>query len=419
MNELANRRNLAVPVGLTVMADIFISHAKNAEVWDVDGNRYIDFATGSSTMNVGHSHPKVVDALHAQVDKFTHTFFQQLPYEPYVDLCEKLNTLVPGNFKKRTALFTDGSGAVENAIKIAKSYTNRSGVIAFHGGFHGRTYMSSTVTGKVSPYKINLGTPAPEVYHVPFPSEIDNVSINDSIAGLSNLFKFVVDPNTIAAIIIEPVQGEGGFRVAPQALMQHLRTVCDTYGIVFIADEVQTGFGRTGKFFAMEHYNVTSDITVMSKSIGAGIPLAAVTGKEDIMNAQHVGGIGGTYNGNPLGCVAGNAVIDIINSENLLTKSIKLGTITRECLNLQKLKYSEIADVRGIGSMTAIEIHDSNGPSTELARKIQRRARENGLILIMAGVNMSSIRFLYPLTISEETLQEGLRILEKTLEEVL
>ena len=419
MSDLAERRNNAIPIGLTIMSDIFVDHAKNAEVWDKDGNRYIDFATGSSTMNVGHSHNKVVSALHSQVDKFTHTFFQQLPYESYVQLAERLNSLVPGNFKKKTALFTDGSGAVENAIKIAKAYTGRSGVVAFHGGFHGRTFLTSTITGKVQPYKVNLGAPAPEVYHVPFPSEIDNVTTQDSINGLANLFKYVVDPSTVAAIIVEPVQGEGGFRVATAELMQHIRQVCDTYNIVFIADEIQTGFARTGELFAMEHFDVCSDITILSKSIGAGIPLAAVCGKAEVMDAQHAGGIGGTYNGNPLACVAGNAVLDIIQEEDLVSRSKYLGNIVFNFLKEQQLQYNEIADVRGIGSMIAVEIYNNGNPSTELARKIQRTARSKGLVLIMAGVNMCSIRFLYPLTIPEHVLLEGLNIFKETLEEVL
>jgi 4-aminobutyrate aminotransferase len=404
---LSERRLEATPAGLTVMSGIFVSRAKNAEIWAEDGRHFIDFATGTSTMNVGHSHPKVTAALHDQVDKFTHTFFQQVPYESYIRLAERLNNLVPGNFKKKTALFTDGAGAVENAIKIAKAFTKRSGVISFHGCFHGRTLLASSLAGKVSPYKNNLGAPATEVYHLPFPSAVDGITFEDTSKSLAQLFKHTVSPKNIAAIIIEPVQGEGGFRLASNELMKLIRETCDQHGIVMIADEVQTGFGRTGKMFAMEHFDVAADITVMSKSIAAGIPMSAVTGQDIIMDSPESGGLGGTYNGNPLGCVAANAVLDIIEEENLVDRSNKLGIEVTSFLLKLKSKYPIVTDVRGIGSMIAIEVVD-----TSTAQKIQKQARELGLILIMAGVNTNVIRFLYPLTISDKVLNDGLTILD-------
>jgi len=395
------------------MSDIYVSHAKNAEIWDQAGRRYIDFATGTSTMNVGHSHPKVVKALHEQIDKFTHTFFQQLPYEPYIQLAERLNLLVPGNFPKKTALFTDGAGAVENAIKIAKVYTNRSGVISFHGCFHGRTLLTASIAGKVAPYKNNLGAPSVEVYQIPFPSTVDNITLGETKKSLYQLFKHVVSPQNIATIIIEPVQGEGGFRPASAELFQFVRQICDQHGIVMIVDEVQSGFGRTGKLFATEYFNTIPDITVMSKSIAAGIPMSAVTGKAEIMDSTHPGGLGGTYNGNPLGCVAANAVLDIIQEENLLDNSAKLGLIVLSKLEQLKSKYSKITDVRGIGSMIAMELE-----TAQLAQQIQKLARSHGLVLITAGINSNVIRFLYPLTIQPVLLEEGLEILIKCVKEL-
>jgi 4-aminobutyrate aminotransferase len=410
---LSERRSIATPRGLSAMTDIFVSHAKNAEIWSTDGRCFIDFASGTSTMNVGHCHPKVTAALHNQVDKFTHTFFQQLPYESYVQLAERLNTLVPGNFKKKTALFTDGAGAVENAIKIAKAFTKRSGVISFHGCFHGRTLLTSSLAGKTIPYKNNLGTPVGEVYHIPFPSEIDRVSLSDTVTALSQLFKHTTSPTNIAAIIVEPVQGEGGFRPASKDLMKLIRETCDSHGIIMIADEVQTGFGRTGKMFAMEHFETCADITVMSKSIAAGIPMSAVTGKDNIMDSAEPGGLGGTYNGNPLGCAAAHAVLDIIQEDKLLDRSVELGNKVTDFLETLKSKYPIITDIRGIGSMIAIELTDM--ASTKL---IQSRCRENGLILITAGVNNNVIRFLYPLSIGDQEINKGLDILSKSMEQV-
>jgi 4-aminobutyrate aminotransferase len=406
MTHLNDRRLAATPIGLTCMSDVYVSHAKNAEIWDVNGNRYIDFATGSSTMNVGHSHPKVVEALHKQVDAFTHTFFQQIPYESYVALAERLNRIVPHKFQQKTFLSTDGAGSVENAVKLAKAYTKRNGVITFHGGFHGRTHYTSTLAGKLA---AKSGTPATEVYHLPFPSPIDGVTTSDTVKASVALFKHVVKATDIAAIVIEPVQGEGGFRVAPLELMIWLRDMCTHNGIVLIADEVQTGFGRTGMMFAMEHYNINADITCMSKSIAAGVPMSAVTGRADIMDSLP---LGGTYGGNPLACAAAHAVLDIID-DDVLTRSNELGLrIERYLLDL-KDEYPFITCVRGIGSMMAIEIDTSTR-----CKDIQRIARDMGLVLVTAGTGITNnvIRFLYPLTIEDDVFEEALDILKRAID---
>jgi 4-aminobutyrate aminotransferase len=388
------------------MSDIFVSHAQNAEVWDVNGNRYIDFATGSSTMNVGHSHPAVVGALRKQIGAFTHTFFQQLPYESYVTLAERLNRIVPHKFPQKTFFTTDGAGSVENAVKLAKAYTKRNAVVAFHGGFHGRTHYASTLAGKLV---AKSSTPATEVYHIPFPSAIDRITTNDTIIALEALFKHVVKSTDIAAIVIEPVQGEGGFRVAPLELMVWLRSTCTHNGIVLIADEVQSGFGRTGKMFAMEHYNVYADITCMSKSIAAGIPMSAVTGRTEIMDSLP---LGGTYGGNPLACIAAHAVLDIID-DGVLARANELGERMEMCLRHLKEEYTFITCVRGLGSMMAIELDTSTR-----CKDIQRIARDMGLILVTAGAGSANnvIRFLYPLTIEDDVFEEGLDILKRAID---
>lgn len=412
-NILENRRKNSTPNGLTVMSQIYVSHAKNSIVWSTDGKRYIDFASGTSTMNVGHSHPKVIDAIQKQCVKFTHTFFQQLPYESYISLAEKLNEIVPGNFRKKTALFTDGAGAIENAIKIAKVYTGRSGVITFHGCFHGRTLLTASMAGKNLPYKNGLGTPVSELYQIPFPSEVDSITLEDTKKSLEQLFKHIVEPKRIAAILIEPVQGEGGIRPASKELMQHIRNVCDKNDIVMIADEVQTAFGRTGTMFAMEQFDVSADITVMSKSIAAGIPLSAVTGKLEIMDSPSAGGIGGTYNGNPIACAVSHAVLNIIQEENLLEKSKICGLYVLNKLSHLKNEYNEVVDVRSFGSMIAIEFL-----TREITLRIQCQAREKGLILITSGIEGNVIRILYPLTITQDHLNEGLNILLETIEKI-
>lgn len=391
--NLSDRRLCATPRGMATMCDIYVDRAKNAEIWDVEGKRYIDFATGTSTMIVGHSHPRVLDAIHKQVDRFTHTFFQQIPYESYVTLCERLNDIVPCHSEKLTALFVDGAGAVENAIKIAKAYTKRTAIISFHGAYHGRTYLTTSIGGKTEPYKKYLGSPAPDTYHVSFDETSED--------SLRDLFKYTIKPDNVAAIIIEPIQGEAGFRVANASLLQYIRTMCDQHGIVFITDEVQSGFGRTGKMFAMDYSLAKSDITVMSKALGAGIPISAVTGNANIMNAMEPGGLGGTYNGNPLGCAAAHAVLDIINDEGLLQRSLELGTILNR--RLQHMTH-------GVGSMRAMVFNN-----TEHMRAVQRKARDNGLLLTGCGIDTNVLRFLYPLTIEDKVFDEAIDILKDAI----
>jgi 4-aminobutyrate aminotransferase len=396
-SDLISLRKANTPLGLTNMSDVYVDRAVNAEVWDIDGNRYIDFASGTSTLNVGHSHPRVLDALHTQVDRFTHTFFQQLPYESYVRLAERLNVLVPGKFNKRTVLFTDGATAVENAIRVARTYTRRNAIISFQGGYHGRTHLTATISGKVKPYKDGLLSPSPDIHHIPFN--------DDAGQNIKRLFKYTVDPSNVAAIIIEPIQGESGFNISSDKMMRAIRDICNDYGIVFIVDEVQCGFGRTGKMFAMEHYSVVADMVCMSKSLAAGIPMSAVTGKAEIMDDATYGG---TFSGNPLGCVAAHAVLDIIRDEKLVERSCHLGSIVKESLSTLNNEY--VKDVRGVGSMIAIEFN-----STSTSRTVQQRARDSGLILITGGFNAECIRLLYPLTIEESVLREGLGILHEAI----
>lgn len=412
-NDLEKRRINATPAGLSMLCDIYVDKVKNSEIFDIHGRRYIDFAAGTSVMNVGHSHPRVVAAVTKQIQQFSHTFFQQLPYESYIQVAEYLNAAVPGDFEKKTALFTDGATAVENAIKIAKAYTGRNGVISFHGGYHGRTMLTLSLAGKVKPYRNNFGTPVGEVYQVPFPSEIDGIKFSDMTESFERLFKHVASPESIATIIVEPVQGEGGFRPATTEMMLYLRTLCNRNGIVLIADEVQTGFCRTGKLFAMEHFGVAADITAMSKSIAAGIPMSAVTGKKEIMDSLGAGGLGGTFGGNPLGCAAALAVFDIIREENLAERSVLLGTKLSAHLNKLSGMYTGITNVRGIGSMMAIELTDM-----ATTKSLQKIAREKGLFLLSCGVNNNVIRFLYPLTIELDMFDEALAILSISCEQL-
>ena len=324
-HDLHNRRLAATPRGIGVMANFFIERALNAEVWDVEGKRYIDFAGGIAVLNTGHRHPKMVAAIEAQLQRFTHTCYQVLPYESYVTLAERINALTPGGHAKKTCFFSSGAEAVENAIKIARAYTGRPGIIAFSGAFHGRTMMGCALTGKVAPYKIGFGPFPAEIYHAPFPVDLHGVSVEDSIKAIHTLFKSDIDPKRVAAIILEPVQGEGGFYVTPPALMQALRNECDEHGILLIYDEVQTGFGRTGKLFAAEHFDVMPDIITMAKSMAGGTTLSAVCGKAEVMDGPAPGGLGGTYAGNPLAIAAAQAVIDIIEQEQLVARANVLG----------------------------------------------------------------------------------------------
>ena len=415
-SELATRRVNALARGVGVMTDHFAARALNAEVWDEDGNRLIDFAAGIAVVNTGHRHPKVIEAVTAQLGAFTHTCHQVLPYAPYVRLAERLNEKVPGDFVKKSIFVTTGAEAVENAIKVARAYTKRDAVIAFGGGFHGRTFMGMSLTGKVVPYKVGFGAMMSDVFHVPYPCALHGVSVDDTFAAIEALFKADLDPARVAAAIFEPVQGEGGFYPAPAEFVTRLRALCDAHGIVMIADEVQTGFARTGKLFAMEHYGVAADLTTMAKGLGGGFPISAVTGRAEMMDAAAPGGLGGTYGGNPLGIAAGNAVLDVIESEGLCERAEMLGGTLKAVLAEIQKTTPELADIRGPGFMVAAEFLTADGkPNPELTGKIRLEALKRGLLLLTCGVYGNVIRFLAPLTIEETVFDEAMTLLTEAV----
>ncbi|HJV84077.1 MAG TPA: 4-aminobutyrate--2-oxoglutarate transaminase [Noviherbaspirillum sp.] len=415
--DLQKRKDIATPRGVGVMCQFYADRASNAEIWDVENRRYIDFAAGIAVLNTGHRHPKLMQAIEQQLGRFTHTAYQVVPYESYVELAERINAITPGSHAKKTALFSTGAEAVENAIKIARAATGRSAVIAFTGGFHGRTMMGMALTGKVMPYKVGFGPFPGEVYHAPFPVVAHGVSTEDSLAALQYLFKADVDPKRVAAVILEPVQGEGGFYPAPVEFMRALRELCDQHGILLIADEVQTGFARTGKLFAMEHYGVIPDLMTMAKSLAGGMPLSAVCGRAEIMDAPAPGGLGGTYAGNPLAVASALAVLDVIQEEKLVERAERLGAQLKEKLHGLRKKVPQIADVRGLGAMVAVEFTQpgTSQADADFARKVQARALEKGLLLLICGVYSNVIRFLFPLTIGDDVMDEALTILEAAL----
>lgn len=410
-DSLMQRRHNAVARGVSQIHPIFVQRAENATVWDVEGRQYIDFAGGIAVLNTGHRHPKVIDAVKRQLEQFTHTCFQVLAYEPYVELCEKINARVPGNFDKKTLLVTTGSEAVENAVKIARAATGRAGVIAFTGGYHGRTMMTLSMTGKVVPYSAGMGLMPGGVYRAQFPCPLHGVSEDDAMASVERIFKNDAEPRDIAAIVIEPVQGEGGFYVASPAFMQRLRALCDQHGILLVADEVQTGAGRTGTFFAMEQMGVAADLTTFAKSIAGGFPVAGVCGRAEAMDAIAPGGLGGTYAGSPLACAAALAVMEVFEEENLLARSQRLGELMRERLSAIAAADKRIGDVRGLGAMVACELFGADGkPDAELTGKVVAKARDKGLILLSCGQYGNVIRILVPLTATDVEVQEGLDI---------
>lgn len=415
--SLADRRNAAISRGVGVTTQIYADRAENSEIWDKEGKRYIDFAAGIAVVNTGHRHPRVIEAVKKQLDRFTHTCHQVVPYENYVELAERLNQLVPGNFTKKTIFVTTGAEAVENAIKIARAATGRQAVVAFGGGFHGRTFMGMALTGKVVPYKVGFGAMPGDVFHIPFPVELHGQTAEQSIGALKKLFAADVDPNRVAAIIIEPVQGEGGFYPVTTAFLKQIREICDQHGILLIADEVQTGFARTGKLFAMEHHGVVADLTTMAKGLGGGFPIAAVTGRAEIMDAPGPGGLGGTYAGNPLGVAAAHAVLDVIKDEDLCNRATSLGNRLKQRLESLREKAPEIVDVRGPGFMNAVEFNDATTklPSADFANKVRLKALEKGLILLTCGVHGNVIRFLAPLTVQDNVFAEALDILEASI----
>lgn len=416
---LADRRSAAIARGVGVTTQIYAERAENAEIFDSKGRRYIDFAAGIAVVNTGHRHPKVIEAVRRQLDSFTHTCHQVVPYENYVALAERLNALVPGDFAKKTVFVTTGAEAVENAIKIARAATGRSGVIAFSGAFHGRTFMTMSLTGKVNPYKTQFGPLMGDVHRLPFPVPLSGIDVADSLAALDRLFHTDLDPSRVAAIIIEPVQGEGGFNPVPKELIVALREICDRHGIVFIADEIQTGFARTGHVFAMERYGVSPDLTTMAKGLGGGFPIAAVTGKAEIVDAVGPGGLGGTYGGNPVAVAAAHAVLDVIEEEGLCARAEALGSRLKQKLESLRAAVPQIVDIRGPGLMVAVEFNrpGTSAPDAAFANAVRERALEKGLILLTCGVNGNVIRFLPPLTVQDDIFTEALDILEAAIVE--
>lgn len=409
-----------MPAGVVTSQPFFTARAQNAELWDVEGRRYIDFGGGIGVQNTGHCHPRVVAAAQAQLARAMHTAFQVSAYEPYIELAEKLNALAPGDEDWQCLFMTTGVEAVENAIKIARYATRRHGVIAFSGAFHGRTLLGMSLTGKVVPYKAGFGPFPSEIYHVPFPRAFHGVTVDESIAAIEALFKCDIEPERVAAIIIEPVQGEGGFYIAPKELLERLRALCDKHGILLIADEIQSGYGRTGKMFAMEHSGVVPDFITVAKSLGGGLPLSGVLGKKRWMSMVAPGGLGGTYAGNPVACAAALAVLEVIDDEDLLARATQLGARiqTRLANFARRVDVGCIGEVRGLGAMVAVEFAkagDSHQPETELTKRVQRAALARGLVVLLCGLYSNVVRILVPLTASDAIVDEGLAILEQAI----
>jgi 4-aminobutyrate aminotransferase len=413
------RRQAATPRGVGVYGDFFIEKAKNAEFWDIEGRRFIDFAGGIAVLNTGHVHPKIQAAIAAQLQRFTHSCYQVVPYTEYVALAERINALVPIDGPVKTAFFSTGAEAIENAMKIARSSTGRSGIIAFGGAFHGRSLFSVALTGKVQPYKAGFGPFPAEIYHVPFPCHC--ASLDDTKKAMEQLFKCDIEPSRVAAIVFEPVQGEGGFNPIQPAAVKWLRALCDQHGILLIADEVQTGFARTGKMFAMEHYGVSPDLMTLAKSMAGGTTLSAVCGKAAVMDGPAPGGLGGTYAGHPLAIAAAHAVIDVMEEEKLPERAQRLGDQLIAHLNGRKATYARMGDVRGLGAMVACEFIDpkTGAPDADLTKRVQAAALKRGLLLLTCGVYGNVIRFLFPLTIEDSVFDEGLAVLDAALAETL
>jgi 4-aminobutyrate aminotransferase len=422
--KLHERRIAAVARGVSHASTIYAKRAKNAEIWDEDGRRYIDFGSGIAVVNTGHQHPRIVAAVEAQLKAFSHVCFQVTPYESYVSLAERLNAIAPVSGPAKTMLVSTGAEAVENAVKVARAYTGRPGIVSFSGGFHGRTLMGMALTGKVVPYKKGFGPFPPEIYNVAFPVEYHGVSSEQSLAALHGLFKYTADPSSIAAIIIEPVQGEGGFYIAPFDFLRSLRGLCDAHGILLIADEIQTGFARTGRMFALEHSSVTADVVTMAKGLAGGLPLSAITGRADVMDASNPGGLGGTYAGNPVACAAAHAVLDVIEEEGLCSRANAIGKIILDRCNQLKHRSNLncVGDVRGLGAMCAVELVKdmaSGEPAPLLTQTLMKVANEKGLILLSCGTYGNVIRVLVPLTASDAIVHEGMEIFEASLTEAV
>lgn len=422
--ELLARKEHNVPKGPFNTIPTFAVKGEGALITDVDGNTFIDFAGAIGSLNVGHCPPKIVEALHRQIDAYLHPCFHVMMYEPYIELAETLNRITPGNHKKKTFFLNSGAEAVENAVKIARKYTGRKAIISFERGFHGRTYMAMSLTSKVKPYKYEFGPFAPETYKWPYPyyyrSEFDSSEQLDAalLQRFETFFQSEVPPEEIAAVIMEPVQGEGGFVIPSKGFVKGVKAICEKHGILFIADEIQTGFGRTGKMFAIEHFDVVPDLLTMSKSIAAGLPISAVTGRAEIMDSPNVGEIGGTYGGSPLGCVAGLEVVKTIEDEGLLGRAELIGKTFQTRLDKLRTHYPQIGEVRHLGAMCAIEfVTDSKSktPNKDLVQEIIKMSHQNGLIIMTAGLYGNVIRLLTPLVITDEQLDEGMEVLEKAI----
>jgi 4-aminobutyrate aminotransferase/(S)-3-amino-2-methylpropionate transaminase len=420
-DELKALRERYVPRGITTAHPLVIDHARGSEVWDVEGRRYIDFVGGIGVMNVGHGHPKVLEAVKQQLDRVTHASFQVVMYESYLRLAQRLSDMVPGEGAKKAIFFSTGAEAVENAVKIARAATGRPAVISFRGAFHGRTLLTLSLTGSVQPYKQNFGPYAAEIYQAPFPYEYRGWSTERALAALNELFESDVSPQRVAAIIIEPVLGEGGFVPAPRDFMHALRALTEKHGILLIVDEIQSGFGRTGKFFAVEHSGVQPDLITVAKSLAAGLPLSGVIGRAEVMDAPGPGGLGGTFGGNPVACAAGLAVLEVMRDEKLVERAARIGSVVEERMRTWQSEHDLIGDVRALGAMAGLELvrnRTTKEPADTEAARILGAARERGLILLRSGVHHNVIRTLMPLNIPDEQLDEGLDILGASLAEV-
>jgi 4-aminobutyrate aminotransferase/(S)-3-amino-2-methylpropionate transaminase len=421
-HRLLSARSDHIPRGLLTAHPIFLDRAEGAYVWDVEGRRYLDFVGGIGVLNVGHNHPRVVEAVKSQLAKLTHTCFQVAGYAPYVELARRLNRLVGDGRPHKTVFLTTGAEAVENAVKIARAYTGRPGVVAFRGGFHGRTLLGVSLTGFAQPYRQNFGPFAPEIYHAPYPDAYRGWTSEAALGALDELFATAIAPDRVAAVLIEPVQGDGGFIPAPVEFLRSLRALTQRHGIVLIVDEIQTGFGRTAKMFGFQHAGIEPDLVTVAKSLAGGFPLSAVVGRAEIMDAPAPGGLGGTYGGNAVSCAAALAVLDAFEQDGLLDQGSRIGRQLRAGLEALQQKYEPIGDVRGLGPMQAMELvrdRRSKAPAPEAAQRVMDRARERGLLFIKCGVHRNVVRFLAPLVLKEQDIGEALTILDGALQDTL
>lgn len=422
--EIYQRRDESVARAIAYSATFVAARAEGGEVWDVEGNRFIDFCGGIGCQNVGHSHPKVIAAMEAQIKSFTHTCFQISPYESYVRLAERLNELLPGDFEKKSMFLSAGGEAVENAVKIARYHTRRPGLITFTNGYHGRSYMGMGLSARLNPFKVGFRPFPTEIYRMPFPDAYHSVSLDDTKRTFDTLFRSDIEPEQIAALFFEPVQGEGGYNMADPEFMRYIRDLCDQHGIVMVADEIQTGFGRSGKMFAMEHFGVAADLTCVGKSMGGGLPLSGIVGRADIMDSVPPGGLGGTFGGNPVACAAALAVLEVIEEDNLLDKGLELGRLIDDRFHkmAENPECRCIGDIRSLGCMNAIEIvtdRESREPAGDLTAEITRIALSKGLVLVTAGPTRNVIRVLVPLSTSPDIINDGLDILEESIAEAM